>query len=551
MRGPRRELSTGTRGLFGLAATAVVFAAVWVGVTFSYGGYDDHYQLVGDFPRAGQGLANGSDVTYRGVDVGEVSSVELVDRQARVTLNMDPGFEVPEDASFVVRPKTIFGEKFVDVTFPNGEDGPFLEDGDVVADAEAATEVEDFFEGSDDLFDALDEQELAELFSTLNEAARGTGQDVAAAFESGADATALGADTIDQQLRALSSWSEFQDAISGIGGDLNTIAANSEVALTEFNENRAAYERVLTTLRPFAEDLAALLIGTRPDIDTYLERGDSVVRLLTANEDHLTELIEGLGQYVQAFGGGLSQERLPDGSGFAYFKNFIYADDVEVFLCTALAEAPGEFAGLRDAILSLQTEIDCSGYFEPSAAAGAGATPAPPMPDAGPARGRRGPPGEPALRPARPASGCPRPGPRRPARRPPRPRGGPRREAPGPTLRARLARRGQGAAEARHLHRLLPARARLADLPGRQHRLLPGAHRLRGRVGRRHRPAGERRGEDRRRRGGLGHRDRHRAGPRRRLLRGRPGHRAPGQHPGRGPVAQRARPEVPLPVPGR
>jgi ABC-type transporter Mla subunit MlaD len=239
--------------------------------------------------------------------------------------------------------------------------------------------VEDFFEGSDDLFDALDEQELAELFTSMSETARGTGADVAAAFESGADATGLGADTMDQQLRALSSWSEFQAAISDVGGDFNTIADNSNISLAEFNANREAYVRVLASLRPFAEDFAALLAGTRPDIDTYLERGDSVVRLLTANEDRLTELVEGLGQYVQAFGGGLSEERLDDGSGFAYFKNFIYAEDIEAFLCSHLADAPDEFAGLRDAILSLHEEIDCGGYYEasPTPAAGPGLTPPP------------------------------------------------------------------------------------------------------------------------------------------------------------------------------
>lgn len=354
------------KGLFGFLATAIAFALVWVGVTFAYGGYDDHYTLVGDFPRAGQGLANGSDVTYRGVDVGEVGSIELVDRQARVTLQMDPDFRVPPDATFTVRPKTVFGEKFVDVAFADAGDGPFLEDGDRVEHAEAATEVEDLFEGTDDLFDALDEQELGELVTGLSEAARGTGEDVAAAWESGAEATGVGADTIDRQVRALTAWSELQDAIRDIGPDLDTISANSNLSLEEFNTHRRAFARALTSLRPFADHLAALLAGTRPDIDTYLERGDSVVRLLIANEDDLQDVVEGLGDYAQAFGGGLSQERLPDGSGFAYFKNFIYADDVEAFLCSSLAEAPDEFAGLRDAILSLQAEIDCEGYFEAS-----------------------------------------------------------------------------------------------------------------------------------------------------------------------------------------
>ncbi len=369
----REPPPTPVRGLVGLGIACALFAATYVGVTFAYGGYDSQYELVGDFPRAGQGLAPGSDVTYRGVDVGEVSSIELVDRQARVTLAMEPDFEVPDDARFVVRPKTIFGEKFVDLTFPGGDGGPYLEDGDQIAQAEAATEVEDFFEGSDDLFDALDEQELAQLVTSMSESARGTGEDVARALESGAEATAVGADTIEPQLRALDSWSAFQDAIRDVGPDLNAIAANGEVAMSEFNANRDAYERVLASLRPFAEDLADLLEGTRPDIDTYLEQGDSVVRLLTANEHHLTDLIEGLGQYVQAFGGGLSQERLPNGEGFAYFKNLLYLDDVEAFICSSLAEAPPEFGALRDALLGLQSDFDCSGFYEASPSAESGA----------------------------------------------------------------------------------------------------------------------------------------------------------------------------------
>ena len=58
---------TGTkrRGLLGFAASAAAFAVIWVGVTFSYGGYDDHYDLVGDFP-----LCNKSfNCSYSGHDL--------------------------------------------------------------------------------------------------------------------------------------------------------------------------------------------------------------------------------------------------------------------------------------------------------------------------------------------------------------------------------------------------------------------------------------------------------------------------------------------------
>src|SRR5687767_9732309 len=151
---------TMTRGLksaIGLASVLAVTAVVWVTVSWAYGAFDDTYQLTGDFPQAGQGLGPGSDVQYRGVQVGEVASIELVERQAHITLNMDPDFQVPENAEVIVRPKTIFGEKFIDMSFPQGAEGPFLEDGDTIENTLSATEVEDFFAASDPLFSEVNE----------------------------------------------------------------------------------------------------------------------------------------------------------------------------------------------------------------------------------------------------------------------------------------------------------------------------------------------------------------------------------------------------------
>src|SRR5215210_605742 len=95
------------RGLVGLAIALVFALLVSVAVRWAYGAYDDDYQLAGLFPRAGQGLISGSDVKYRGVNVGEVDGIELVDRQARITFSIDDGFQIPEDVEVTVRPKTI------------------------------------------------------------------------------------------------------------------------------------------------------------------------------------------------------------------------------------------------------------------------------------------------------------------------------------------------------------------------------------------------------------------------------------------------------------
>lgn len=354
------------RALTALAVTLVFALGVTTAVRWSYGAFDDGYQLVGRFPHAGQGLIPGSDVKYRGVNVGEVDSIRLVDREAEVRFSIDPDFRIPEGAEVVVRPKTIFGEKFLDLTFEAGSDGPYLADGDEITRTGAATEVEDLFAAAQPLLDAIDEQELAELVASMTRTADGLGDDIAAGWERGAATTALLNRTLSDQLTALRSSADFQASIASIGGDLNTISANNNLALPEFNRARADFERALVSLRGFGDHLADLIQATRPDLDRIFVSGDNVVRVLIAHQDDVADVVDGLANYVMAFSGGLSEERLPDGSGFAYFKNFIYVDQIQDVLCSALAETPDDFSVFRDAVLAFGGPIDCSGYFSPS-----------------------------------------------------------------------------------------------------------------------------------------------------------------------------------------
>lgn len=379
------------RAVGALVILVMVLSVCVVAVRSAYGYYDDTYRIVGTFPRAGEALRTGADVKVRGVNVGEVAGIHLVDRQVRISMAIDDGVQIPDDATFTVRPKTMFGEKFVDVGLPDGDGGPFLGDGDEVASAATATEVEEMVAGLTPLFEEIDETELAELITELTEAAAGQGDDVARAFDSAAAASDMFADTIDAQLRALDSWTAFQEAIRSVGPDLNAIAANGNQSLPVFNEAEEDFERVLTTLKPFADDLADLLSVYRPDIDTILDRGDNVVRVLLAREREVAEVVYGLSRYVLKLGTASSAETLPDGTKFAYFKNFIVFDDIEKALCEHLTPpegAPPELTALRDALLGSGSVMDCSehgggtgGGDDDGGEPAPGTTPTLPIPD--------------------------------------------------------------------------------------------------------------------------------------------------------------------------
>ncbi|MGO4342701.1 MlaD family protein, partial [Pedococcus sp. 2YAF34] len=70
--------------------------------------------------RIGSQLRTGSDVKIRGVIVGEVRSIEVTARGARLGLALKPEMVgvVPAGVSARLLPKTLFGERFVDLVTP-------------------------------------------------------------------------------------------------------------------------------------------------------------------------------------------------------------------------------------------------------------------------------------------------------------------------------------------------------------------------------------------------------------------------------------------------
>ena len=89
-----------------------------------------HIKVTLELPAAG-GLYRFSDVTYRGVQVGKVTDITVVDgKRVNATLSLDSS-TIPADASAHVRSMSAAGEQYVDLQ-PLNESGPYLRDGSVI-----------------------------------------------------------------------------------------------------------------------------------------------------------------------------------------------------------------------------------------------------------------------------------------------------------------------------------------------------------------------------------------------------------------------------------
>ncbi|WP_460939077.1 MlaD family protein, partial [Phycicoccus ginsengisoli] len=85
--------------------------------------------------RVGSQLQTSSDVKLRGLIVGEVRRVETTGRGARLVLALDPSTVglIPANVSARLLPKTLFGERYVDLVSPQaGSPARHLQDGDTI-----------------------------------------------------------------------------------------------------------------------------------------------------------------------------------------------------------------------------------------------------------------------------------------------------------------------------------------------------------------------------------------------------------------------------------
>lgn len=89
------------------------------------------------------GLKDRATIELAGVKVGEVTGIDLDqdDYEAEVTLSIDSGIKIQEDAIASVRTQGIIGDKFIKIT-PGGSD-EILGPGDEIEETESAISLEE------------------------------------------------------------------------------------------------------------------------------------------------------------------------------------------------------------------------------------------------------------------------------------------------------------------------------------------------------------------------------------------------------------------------
>jgi phospholipid/cholesterol/gamma-HCH transport system substrate-binding protein len=167
--------------LAGLILSVLTIAAI-VLVYFQFrGDFLDRDKLTMISARAGLSMDPGAKVTYNGVEIGRVGSVDEVkvgdEQRAKITLDVDPKYLhlIPKNVEADISATTVFGNKYISFKSPKDPTPQRITTKDVIDVTSVTTEFNTLFETVVDVSSQVDPIKLNQTLSATAEALDGLG----------------------------------------------------------------------------------------------------------------------------------------------------------------------------------------------------------------------------------------------------------------------------------------------------------------------------------------------------------------------------------------
>lgn len=244
------------------------------------------YTIEADFADAA-GLVAENQVRVAGIKVGTVQDIELLSDRVRVTMEVDNGIDIPDDALAEIKLATILGTKFVEITATGGE--PFLEDGDRIPMDRTKIPYEIYQASNqgtavlEDLDGPLLNDSLRELATLVTKTEDELGEAL-----SGLNELGTGLNAKEDDLRSLLSESnELTKFLATEGDELARLIEASDTVLVTLADQREELDSLFESTQFMADQLTTLIRSNRGNIDAVLARLDRALGVLHKNVRHL------------------------------------------------------------------------------------------------------------------------------------------------------------------------------------------------------------------------------------------------------------------------
>ncbi|UXA12256.1 MCE family protein [Mycobacterium sp. SMC-8] len=249
------------------------------------------YRVTVELPETG-GLYPRGNVAYRGVEVGEVKSVQLTDKGVVAVLSLNDDVEIPADVDAEVHSVSSVGEQFVQL-LPRSAEGPVLKDGDVIPMDRTSipTDINGVLNATNTGLEAIPQENLQTVVDEAYTAVGGLGPDLRR-LVTGSTALAIDArknlesltTLIDQSKPVLDSQTETGDSIQAWAANLASISG-------QLQNQDPAVAGILEKGPGGAEEVRALFDRLQPTLPIVLANLVSVGEVAVTYQPSLEQLL--------------------------------------------------------------------------------------------------------------------------------------------------------------------------------------------------------------------------------------------------------------------
>jgi virulence factor Mce-like protein len=203
-----------------------------------------HVQL----PESG-GLLARQDVTLRGVPIGRIASVQLSGRGVTAVVDIDADVSIPKNSAVQVSGLSPAGEQYLDFR-PGSDAGPYLADGDTVAENQTAIPVpfHQLVANAEGALNQLDPDKIAAITKELGVGPQAP-EKLAALIDGGAFLITTLDSVLPQTVRSLRNSRTVLTTLADMGPGLTATSQDLHGILSGVNRMDGGYRTLLDTGR--------------------------------------------------------------------------------------------------------------------------------------------------------------------------------------------------------------------------------------------------------------------------------------------------------------
>ena len=336
-----------------LLAFAVVAVLGMSYLGFKYVGLDrlvlgSGYDVSADFQDSG-GIFVNAEVTYRGVAVGRVSDMKLIDDGVRVVLTMEPGADkIPADTRAVVATRSAVGEQYV-LLQPDDDKGPFLEDGSVIPKDRTSipVPVEQLLLNMDNLVGSLDQENLRIVVNELGQAFEGSGDDLGRLIDNGNVLLARAEQSLPQTLKLITDGQGVLDRQNASRSAIQSWAANLRLVTDTLVDIDPDLRQLVVNAPDAAAAIQQLVESAGPGLGSLVRNLDILNKVTIPRLDGVEQLLV---TYPDVVSGGFTVVRNDSGTMRAHFGFVLNNNDphacISGYISTAQTPSPGAVASV-------------------------------------------------------------------------------------------------------------------------------------------------------------------------------------------------------------